>query len=128
MVEPYLNDETIPDDEDLYRRIAKDWLVKDEATGRLRLSSAAFRDNRKEISVHLSSLITASDSLSRGGDGIIGLVSITAGQARSLDQGVVRDPLPDDEAHALICGRQSKTTRRHLAATAVWVCPIDGPE
>ena len=119
------DDESIPDAEDLYRRLAKDWIVPDEMGG-VRISSGAFRVPKNEISVHLSSIITPKDSLAYGGPGIVALAAVTAGDARSLDQAVVRDAQPGDRAHALICGWQPKTVRRKLRDLARWVlCPDD---
>jgi len=127
MTDERQDDLTIPDSEDLYRRIAKQWLVPDNTFGGLRLSRAAFKDRKKEISVHLSSLITPLETMARGGTNIVGLVAVTAGQARSLNQVVVRDPNPNDEAHALICGSQPKSIIRQLTKIAKWICyPDDG--
>lgn len=129
------NDPTIPDAEDLYRRVVEERIVTEQATGRKRLSSQAFSDPRNEISVDLSSMISPEGSLRLGlrfgGGPFRGIVAITAGQARDLDQVVVRNPIPEDTArslpgnpaHSLICGR--KAAQRHLAAQARWVYPPD---
>ncbi len=121
MGSPRDDDPTIPDVEDLYRRLAKDWIVPDEVMGGVRISSAAFSDADSEISVHLSSLITPNDSLAYGGKSIVALAAVTAGDARSLEQAVVRDAQPVDAAHALICGRQPKSIRRKLRNLARWI-------
>ena len=126
MAMPRRDDESIPDAEDLYRRLAKDWIVPDRVMGGVRVSSGAFRDPNSEISVHLSSMIMPDDSLAYGGAGIVALVAVTAGDARHLGQAVVRDAQPDDPAHALICGQQSKTFRRQLANLARWVRQPNG--
>ena len=129
------DDSTIPNAEDLYRRVVEERIVTEQATGRKRLSSQAFSDPRNEISVDLSSMISPEESmrlgLRFGGGPFRGIVAITAGQARELDQVVVRDPLPEDPAlslpenpaHALICGK--KASQRRLAARASWVYPPD---
>ena len=59
--------------------------------------------------------------MAKGGVNIIGLVAVTAGEARGLDQAVVRDPQPDDAAHALICGTQSRSIVRRLTNMAKWI-------
>jgi len=120
------DDESIPDAEDLYRRLAKDWIVPDRVMGSVRVSSGAFRDPNSEISVHLSSMIRPDDSLAYGGAGIVALAAVTAGDARGLGQAVVRDAQPDDPAHALICGLQSKSVRHKLASLARWIRKPDG--
>jgi len=129
------DDLTIPDAEDLYRRVVELWIFTEQATGRKRLSSQAFSDRHNEISVDLSSMISPAESLGLGlrfGSGPIrGIVAITAGQARDLDQVIVRDPLPEDPAlsipenpaHALICGNQKKSVQKRLAARARWAYP-----
>ena len=129
------DDPTIPDAEDLYRRVVEERIVTEQDTGRKRLSSQAFSDRRNEISVDLSSMISPEECLKLGlrfGSGPFrGVVAITAGQARDLDQVVVRDPIPEDPArslpenpaHALICGK--KASQRRLAARARWVYPPD---
>ena len=115
------DDNSIPDAEDLYRRLARDWIVPDRVMGGVKISSGAFKDRDKEISVHLSSMITPEDSLAYGGEGIVALAAVTAGDARSLEQAVVRDTQPGDPAHALICGRQPKAIQKKLAELARWV-------
>ncbi len=125
MPTPRRDDATIPDAEDLYRRLAKDWIVPDAVYGGLRISSGAFRDPDSEISVHLSSMIAPEDSLAYGGENIVALAAVTAGEARRLEQAVVREPQPRDPAHALVCGRQPKNVRRQLARLARWICYPD---
>jgi len=129
------DDPTIPDAEDLYRRVDEERIVTEQATGRKRLSSQAFSDRYNEISVDLSSMISPEESLrlgSRfGGGPFRGIVAISAGQARDLDQAVVRDLIPEDPArslpanpaHSLICGK--KSAQRRLAKRARWVYPPD---
>ena len=115
------DDESIPDTEDLYRRLPEAWIVPDEVMGGVRISSGAFRDPDSEISVHLSSMIAPDESLAYGREGIVALAAVTAGDARSLKQAVARDPQLNDPAHALICGWQPMTIRRQLARVARWV-------
>ena len=126
MPTPRADDESIPDAEDLYRRLAREWIVPDRVMGGVRVASVAFRDPNSEISVHLSSMITPDDSLAYGGAGIVALVAVTAGDARDLKQAVVRDAQPNDAAHALICGQQSKSVQHTLANLARWIRQPDG--
>lgn len=51
------------------------------------------------------------------------LASFKAGLARKCGQGVARDPLPEEPAHALVFGVKSKALRRRLARESVWVIP-----
>ncbi len=120
------DDDSIPDVEDLYRRIVQEWLVPDAATGRKRLSSMAFKSKDNEISVSLASLTDADNCFSLGGPKTVGVAAVTAGGARQLEQAVVRDPTPAEPAHALICGKQTKRVLRALAKKAVWMYPASG--
>ena len=57
-----------------------------------------------------------------------GLVSFLAGLARSLEQGVMRKPLPDEPAHAEVFGKKTKRVQRAFAKNCNWVVemPDDG--
>lgn len=68
-----VDDTTIPDSEGLWRRIPPSWIVLDKETAEWRLSSVAFIDRRGELSVELSSLTTAEQSLLRKLSAILGI-------------------------------------------------------
>jgi hypothetical protein len=101
----------VADADDLYRRIHFSQ-VKDGGP-----TSAAFKHT--ELSVDLAKLTTPQQSLS--GHPSHGLVSITAGHARSLGQEVVHSPLDVNLAHALVIGNKTLGIARNLARTATWV-------
>ncbi|MBL7133520.1 MAG: hypothetical protein ISS78_05430 [Phycisphaerae bacterium] len=122
MTDKRQDDRSIPDREDLLRWIIDDWLTTDKTTGEKRIKSSAFSDRQGEISVDLSSETTVEETFARGPDTTVGVIAVVAGYARSLDQIVVRDPIPDNRAHALICGTQTKSTRRKLAKASQWKC------
>ena len=124
MVAPRKDDPTIPDSEDLYRRVLAICIVTEQASGRKRLSSQTFADPFEEISVDLSSLISPVACLALGEARHVGVIAVTAGEVRRLSQVVVRDPLPEDDAHALICGKQNRALRKRLARMARWICPL----
>ncbi len=50
-----------------------------------------------------------------------GLVSITAERCRQKQQTVHADPLPDETAHALVCGPKTRSRRRCFAKHSQWV-------
>ena len=50
-----------------------------------------------------------------------GLVSLPAGQARSRDQTVHADPVPEESSHATVCGPKTKSTRKWFARRAEWI-------
>ena len=49
------------------------------------------------------------------------LAAITAGLARECGQVLVRDPIPDQPADALVVGRKTESVRRRFALEARWV-------
>ena len=122
----YVDDKTISNDADLWRRIHPAWAVSDENRGGWRVSSAAFDDSRdgSPLSVLLAEIVRATgrvpaDVVARF-EGH-GLASFTAGIARARDQGIARSPTPDEPAHASVFGRKTTATKRALAGSAQWV-------
>lgn len=133
----YADDPTISDADVLYRMVNAR-TVKWQDGAAVRANTAAFQDqapSRAEamgypavaVSVFLGSTMTQHgirpDDLvdDPRWDGSYGVASITAGQARSHGQGIVRAPTPESPAHAMIfamAGRkktagQSKALARH---------------
>lgn len=123
----YEDDHTINDEDALWRRIPPLHFVPNAESG-IRISSAAFKDhpNGSPMSVDLAKVVTETG---RGPEDIIrahkdfALASITAGLARACRQGVARDPLPEEPAHALVFGKKTKAIRRKLASGSSWVIP-----
>jgi hypothetical protein len=115
------NDPTIPGDESLLRRIHPSQVNWDES-GEPNISSAAFRD--RELSVNLSSVMLETGRVP--GDAIrghagFGLAAITAAHARSLNQAVARDPVPDELSHGIVYGEKTHPIRRKLRDGAQWI-------
>jgi hypothetical protein len=48
-------------------------------------------------------------------------LSITAGWVRSCAQGVIRDPIPEEMAHAQVIGEKGTNTRKKLAKQYEWI-------
>ena len=126
--EKLTDDATIANDAELWRRIHPDWVVPDENTDRMRVSSAAF-DNSPDgspTSVWLATIVretgrSDADVLGRfEGEGYR-LASLTAGQARECKQRIARNPLPDEPAHAFLVGKKTKGAKKCLARIAKWV-------
>lgn len=122
----YEDDATILDGEVLLRRIPPWHFLFDKNLNRWRPKSAAFDDhpNGSPMSVSLKEVMerdgrTASDAVS--GHSGFGLVSFTAGFTRKCEQGVARDPRPDDAAHAVVFGPKPKSVQRKLAKEAAWI-------
>jgi hypothetical protein len=55
------------------------------------------------------------------------LASFKAGLARACQQGIARDPLPEEPAHALVFGHKTKGVRKRLAREATWIVPPSTP-
>lgn len=125
------DDPRIPNSEDMYRRVIGDFVLRRQDSGSKVLSSQAFSDPYGEVSVDRSSLISPEGCLALGDVRHLGVVAVTAGQARQLQQIVVWDPIPENRAHALICGKRQETgsarkrIAKKLAKTARWVYPED---
>ncbi len=79
------------------------------------------------MSVYRTDVIAAEgDSPDRvmAGHGDFGLVSVAAKWFRQKEQTVHANPLPDETAHALVCGRKTKSHRKWFAKQSKWViCP-----
>ena len=128
--QPYEDDTTIGDDAELWRRIPPWHVVPDANRGGKRISKAAFEDHPdgSPMSVVLGQEVLASG---RDASSVVNgfqdfcLASVTAGLARSLNQGIARRPLPDEPAHAEVFGKKTDSVRKKLAKAAVWII---GPE
>jgi len=123
----YRDDPTISNEAELLRRIPRWHIVSDDNTNERRPSSAAF-DNDKDGPMS----VTLADELKRGGRSLesalaghtgFALASITAGLVRECQQGIVRDPTPDEPAHALVFGKKTGSVRKKLSRSARWVIP-----
>lgn len=123
---PYQDDATIADEAELWRRIPPWHIVPDHNLGGKRISKAAFEDHPdgSPMSVVLGQEVLADGrdaaSIVQDFDGFC-LASVTAGLARSLNQGVARRPLPDEPAHAEVFGKKTDSVRRKFARSAVWI-------
>jgi hypothetical protein len=122
----YVDDKTVVDSADLWRRIPPQWAVRDDNQGRWRVTSAAFSDSpdRSPLSVLLADLVTSAgrtpaDILAQF-EGYF-LATFTAGVARESGQGIARTPTPDEPAHASVFGRKTDAVRRKLARATRWV-------
>jgi hypothetical protein len=120
----YHDDPTIPDEADLWRRIPPWHFVMDENSGQIRPSSAAFDNDPggSPMSVVLAAESNAPESVLAGHQGLA-LASFKVRVARECNQGVARDPLPNEPAHTLVFGTKTKSIRRRLAKEATWAVP-----
>ena len=107
----------IPDKELLYRGIHPDWIMPDG-----KIASAAFQNASKTVnmSVDRQFLTTVNRSWRRSKNKGFGLMSFSAGFARSLNQIVRPEPIRENLAHSLVVGRKTKPIMRELAKKATW--------
>lgn len=127
----YTDDSTIRDADSLWRRVPPWHLVYDENDNVIRPTSAAFEDSPdgSPMSVLLAQIVADTgrgpkDAV-RGFPGFA-MASITAGLSRRCRQGVARDPLTDEPAHAVVFGPKTQSVRRKLAKGADWIIPPPG--
>jgi hypothetical protein len=127
MADPtYVDDPTIANDANLWRRVPPAWIVRDENRGGYRPSSQAFHDSQdgSPMSVLISETMAADG---RGPQDAIAdhpgffLASFTAGEARSLAQGVSRTPTATEPAHGSVFGEKTRKICRALSRLARWV-------
>jgi hypothetical protein len=127
---PYIDDTTIADDAELWRRIHPNHIVRNDSLGGRRISRAAFTDSTDgtSMSVVIGEVVVSSgrdpQSVIGGREGF-SLAAITAGLARTLGQGVVRRPLPEEPAHAEVFGKKTRSVQRSLAKAATWIVAPD---
>jgi len=129
MEEPanFADDPAIADDVDLWRRILPRWVVRDENTGELRLSSAAFDDSPdgSPMSVIIEKIamaqqITPAKVLS-GYDGY-SLCAFTAGAARALELRIATRPeVRGEPAHGFVVGKKTGSVKKQLRKASRWV-------
>jgi hypothetical protein len=108
-----------PDDE-LLRRLHVDAVKGDIVT------SAAYKTRNEydpEISIHIAKLLDDPRQILATRP-LFGIGVITVADAMGLGFEVRPDPLPDDAAHALLIGANSRQTARQLAAlTRIVIAP-----
>jgi len=125
----YVDDQIIGDDEDLWRRLPEYWVTYDSAIQTNRISSQAFQDSPDgtPTSVSISSELDSPGELLEDHPGY-SIGSLTAGNSRSCNQGICRNPLPENPAHAYIFGEKTRGNRRCLArACEIIVIPSESP-
>ena len=127
-MEGYVDDLTICDASRLLRRIPPWHFVFDDNLDRWRPKSAAFANhpNGSPMSVLVADVVedtgrSLADALTNYPG--FALASITAGLARKCEQGIAREPLEDEPAHAVVFGRKTKGVQRRLAKKCEWVLP-----
>lgn len=122
-MEDYVDDPSIEDTADLWRRITPEWVVFDENAGTWRITSQAFQDRKDGP---MSALIAAEDSIERALRAwpSYGIAAFPAGSARNQKLGIKRDPTPADASHAVVFGKKTGGVKNALVrASRLLVVP-----
>jgi hypothetical protein len=117
-----VDDPTIDSGTLLYRRVPPQWVVPDGTRNCTRLASAAFQSEQMSVDAGdvLEAIGEPPESVVRNHPGFY-LVAFPAGVARDAQQAVCRDPLPEDEAHALVVGKKTGARQKQLGRGSMWV-------
>ena len=125
MSQQLLDDPSILDDDNIWRRIHPKQIIIDN-DGVRRPSSSAFEDSSNGTpmsaiweKLHRELGLNEFDALKERGT--FSLVSFKAKLARQLGQGIQRDPIDDAPAHVLVFGPKTQSVRRQLASGSEWV-------
>ena len=127
-MEGFVDDPAVSDDALLLRRVPSGHFLYDHNLRRFRAKSCAFEDhpNRSPMSVLLASVLEEAgrpvEEALAGHEGFA-LAAIRAGLARQHGQGVARDPVPGEPAHAVVFGKKTRSVSRALAKGARWIVP-----
>lgn len=135
----YQDDPSILNDDVLLRRVPihqGSQIVWDANKNQWRPSSAAFRDhpNGPAMSVALQSVLDAlalpPQQALVGYEETHALAAFQASIARQNGQGIARDPLPEDPAHAVVFGPKNRAVSKALANASNWAVPpnLDPPD
>lgn len=128
----WVDDGTIPDGTPLWRRIHPSQIKTDPRTGDPIVSDSMYRTH--QMSVHIAPLTDPQSVLANYPNHK--LSQFTAGDARAEGCIVVRDPLPEDPSHAIVCRndghdkRISGSQAKRIAARArlvVLITPDERP-
>src|SRR6185295_4277610 len=121
----YADDPAVEDDAFLWRRVPRQWVIKDENIGGFRPSSAAFQDSSSSpMSVLIERIVTATQrtpaEVLKGYDEY-SLCCFTAGVARALGQRVATRPeIPEEPAHGFVAGKKTGRVRSELSKASIW--------
>lgn len=121
MIERDGDDASIGDEETVLRRVPEGFTVYDDNLQRHRPSTQAFLQDGPDglVSVYLSSE-TTSEAVASGGPERF-LASITVGQLRAQELGIVRDRSSGGPGHCVMTGRKTKGRLNRIVKQAEWV-------
>lgn len=104
-IEEIIDDVSIPPSAALWRRIFEEDIYPDPKLCRKRANSGSLFDGDAPMSVDLA-MLTTLDEVNKRGEGMA-IAEFTVDAVRQADCKIVRDPLPENPAHALIYGNHA---------------------
>lgn len=122
------DDQTIDDDQVIWRRIHSYEVVDDGNLSRKRPSSRSFLQNGPDspVSVYIASEAESSQAVMQEGKEQF-LASLVVAFIRQLGLGIVRDSTSGGPGHALLLGRKTGGMLNKMAKTSAWVAPYAPP-
>lgn len=125
-----MNDTSVSDCSEFWRRIHPKQIIFDQSLGKIRPSSAAFKDSTDgtPMSVLSAKLVSRSG---RDEFSVLrpfpaeALAAFTAGFARRQQQGIELAPVESEPAHAHVFGSKEKRVRNEFAKRSIWAVEPD---
>ena len=111
------DDARIGDDEIVFRRISRCFVVRDENLHTMRPSTQAFKQN--ELSVYLASMTTPAAVASEGTEPY--MVSLPVSVLREEGLGIVIDTSSGGPGHCRITGKRTKGKLNQIVKKAKWI-------
>ena len=102
----------VSEEDELLRRVFAFHLNDD---GTVRSSAFELRPGERGVSVDFARIRSIADALAAAGRNDLGMVVLAARVPHEIGFVVQPDPLPDNQAHALIVGPFTQSNRRKLA-------------
>jgi len=124
------DDLDLSDDESLLRRVLDkpaEWFTIDDQ-GNVQVSSAAFKDGARELSVNVESQTTQEDVLAgHESDGLVSFLARTPRELGHIISKTLRDDDPPEPSHRVVCPlidvgkKQYVRDAKAIADAAAWI-------
>lgn len=126
------DDLSIPNGSHVLRRINPKHIVEDKNAGVFRPSSQAYTDSSSSpMSVNLSCVMDEEsrpyeDSITDYPGSYLAQIKVKFIR-ETCNLGVIKNPLPEETAHGLVTGNKTKSVRRKLCTSSVWIIDPNNP-
>lgn len=120
-IEPEWPEEHIPDTDQLYFRVHRQYVREDGTVG-----PSAFEDRGAAMSTDWAKYSTPMETRNRASrnPGRNGVVSLHVGLVRAIPQVVRHSPIAANRAHSDVVGEKSTEARAMLRRIATWEVPV----